>query len=72
VAHHEDRLPFSLCTQVAQRVLRRAGTRELAAGTRSYRRHRGTDSAMMGNLYHKEKNHVKVCMPWEKESLCLS
>ncbi|HXH85999.1 MAG TPA: hypothetical protein VNI35_04190 [Nitrospira sp.] len=36
MAHYEDRLAFPLDTKVTQRVLRRCGAGEVAAGTCSY------------------------------------
>ena len=60
VAHHEDWLTFPLRAKIAQRVLRGGGTRELATGTCSCRRHPGLQRVSDGNLYHREKNVVKV------------
>lgn len=61
VAHHVDWLTFPLCAKIAQRMLGGGGTRELAAGTCSCRRHPDLHTSVNdGNLYHTEKNVVKV------------
>lgn len=73
VAHHKDRLTFPLGAEIAQRVVSCCGARKLAAGTCSCRWHRQPKVVVSdGNLYHSEKNDVKVGILGAKEYACLS
>jgi hypothetical protein len=70
VAHDEDWLAFPLGAEITQGMLRGAGTRELAARTCSCRWHRAKAKVNDGNLYHTQKNDVKVWLECAKESAC--
>ena len=74
VAHDKHRLSLSLRAKIAQRMLRGAGTSEVAAGTCSYRWHRGRwdVSVTDGNVYHRKKKDVKASIRGAKESACLN